>query len=106
MSHVRSALSVREWGLTKALFWLGWFTGVAFVVIGIAGGIWPGHWDDASAGDQILWVVFDVGGLAILGGFASLDDRPGREPHWCRLARLPAPCPSSGRSSRWCSPLC
>jgi hypothetical protein len=69
MSHVRPVLSVREEWLTKALFWHGWFTGVAFVVIGIAGGIWPGHWDDASRGDQILWVVFGVGGgLAILGG--------------------------------------
>ena len=55
--------------LGKALFWLGWLTGVAFIAIGIAGGIWPGHWDDAGAGDQILWVVFGVGGgFAILAG--------------------------------------
>jgi hypothetical protein len=56
-------------GASKALLWLGWFTGVAFIVIGIAGGIWPGHWDDAPASDQIVWVVLGVGGgLAILAG--------------------------------------
>jgi hypothetical protein len=58
-----------EGWLPKALLWLGGFTGVAFLAIGIAGGIWPGHWDDAPASDQILWVVFGVGGgLAILAG--------------------------------------
>jgi hypothetical protein len=40
---------------------------IAYVFAGIAGGIWPGHWDDAAASDQILWVVFLVaGGVLIL----------------------------------------
>ena len=40
--------------LPKALFSLGLFTGVAYIIVGIAGGIWPGHWDDTGATDQIF----------------------------------------------------
>ena len=52
--------------LNEALFGIGVFTGVAYIIVGIAGGIWPGHWDDTGASDQILWVVFGVGGGLIL----------------------------------------
>ena len=63
--------------LTKTLFWLGGFTGVAFIVVGIVGGIWPGHWDDAPASDQIAWVVLGVGGgLALLAGLRLLPRSP------------------------------
>ena len=41
-----------EW-LGKTLFWLGLFVGVAYLIVGVAGAIWPGHWDDAAASDQI-----------------------------------------------------
>jgi hypothetical protein len=68
---------VENGALTKALFWLGGLTGVAFIVIGIAGGIWPGHWDDAAASDQIMWVVLGVGGgLALLAGLRLLPRSP------------------------------
>jgi hypothetical protein len=57
-----------------ALFWLGWFTGVAYLIIGVLGGWWPGHWDDAAALDQILWIVFLVGGgIFLLAGLRIID---------------------------------
>ena len=63
--------------LPKALFGLGLFTGVAYIVVGIAGGIWPGHWDDTGATDQILWVLFGVGGgLILLAGLRLLMRSP------------------------------
>ena len=63
--------------LHKALFGLGVFTAVAYIIVGIAGGIWPGHWDDTGATDQILWVVFGVGGgLILLGGLRLLPRSP------------------------------
>jgi hypothetical protein len=42
---------------------------VAYIFAGIAGGIWPGHWDDSSASDQIVWIVLLLaGGVLILAG--------------------------------------
>lgn len=74
-----SLLSTRvqsDW-LTKALFGLGAVAGVAFILVGIAGGIWPGHWDDSPASDQILWVAFGVGGgVAVLAGLRVLQRSP------------------------------
>ena len=68
---------MRDESLGKALFWLGLFVGVAYVIIGIAGGIWPGHWDDAPASDQIAWVVLGVGGgILVLGGLRLLSRSP------------------------------
>ena len=66
-------------GLEKALLGLGLFTGIAYLVVGVAGAIWPGHWDEAAASDQILWAVFLVGGgLLVLTGLRLLNRRPGR----------------------------
>jgi len=63
--------------LTKTLFWLGAFTGVAFIVVGIVGGILPSHWEDAPASDRIVWVVLSVGGgLALLAGLRLLSRSP------------------------------
>ncbi len=68
---------MRDGWLGKALFWLGLFVGVAYVIVGIAGGIWPGHWDDAPASDQIAWVVLGVGGgILVLGGLRLLPRSP------------------------------
>ena len=56
---------------------LGAFTGLAYLVVGVAGAIWPGHWDDASATDQILWAVFlCAGGLGVLAGLRLLRRSP------------------------------
>ena len=63
--------------LTKSLFGLGTFAGVAYIIVGIAGAIWPGHWDDAAASDQIIWAVFLVaGGVLILGGLRLVRRSP------------------------------
>jgi hypothetical protein len=60
---------MRNGSLGRALFGLGLFVGIAYVVTGIAGGIWPGHWDDAPASDQIVWVILGVGGgVTVLAG--------------------------------------
>jgi hypothetical protein len=52
--------------LWKWLFRLVAFVAVAYLLVGLIGGPWPGHWDEASALDEILWYVFLVGGGALL----------------------------------------
>jgi hypothetical protein len=70
---------MRRGGLEKALFGLGMFTGVAYLVVGVAGAIWPGHWDDAAASDQIIWAVLLIaGGLLVLAGVRLLHRAPAR----------------------------
>ena len=55
--------------MSRGLASFGWIVGIAYIAAGIAGGIWPGHWDDAAASDQIIWVVFLVaGGALVLAG--------------------------------------
>jgi hypothetical protein len=63
--------------LAKSLFGLGFFTGIAYIIVGIAGAIWPGHWDDAAASDQIIWALFLIaGGVMILGGLRLVRRSP------------------------------
>ena len=63
--------------LRRVLGALAAITGVIYLVVGIVGGIWPGHWDEASAADQILWLVFGIGGGAlVLLGLRQLDRTP------------------------------
>ena len=65
--------------LDKALRGLGMFTGVAYLIVGVAGAIWPGHWDDAAASDQIVWAVLLIaGGLPVLAGIRMLRRAPAR----------------------------
>jgi hypothetical protein len=53
----------------KLLVVLGTFTGIAYLLIGVVGGVWPSHWEDASASDQIIWIVLLIGGgLLLLAG--------------------------------------
>jgi hypothetical protein len=60
--------------LRRVLGVLAAVTGVIYLVVGVAGGIWPGHWDDTGAGDQILWFVFGTGGgLLLLAGLRQID---------------------------------
>ena len=55
------------------------FTGVAYLIVGVAGAIWPGHWDDAAASDQIVWAVLLIaGGLLVLAGLRLLHRAPAR----------------------------
>ena len=65
--------------LDKSLRGLGMFTGVAYLIVGVAGAIWPGHWDDAAASDQIVWAVLLIaGGLLVLAGLRLLHRAPTR----------------------------
>ena len=79
MSRSLNVAATRRSGLEKALLGLGIFTGIAYVIVGVAGAIWPGHWDEAAASDQILWAVFLIaGGLLVLAGLRLLHHAPGR----------------------------
>ena len=71
--------AMQQGGQEKALRWLGMFTGVAYLIVGVAGAIWPGHWDDAAASDQIVWAVLLIsGGLVVLAGLRMLRRAPVR----------------------------
>jgi hypothetical protein len=53
----------------KLLVVLGTLTGIAYLVIAVVGGFWSSHWEDASASDQIIWIVLLIGGgLLLLAG--------------------------------------
>jgi hypothetical protein len=79
MSVMQRRSTIERTGLERALLGLGWFTGVAYLIIGVAGAIWPGHWDEAAATDQILWAVFlCAGGLMVLAGLRLLRRSPAR----------------------------
>lgn len=79
MSHSSNVATTPRSGLEKALLGLGMFTGIAYLIVGVAGAIWPGHWDEAAASDQILWAVFlTVGGLLVLAGLRLLHRAPAR----------------------------
>ena len=63
--------------LRRVLGALAAVTGVTYLVVGVAGGIWPGHWDDSGAADQILWFVFGIaGGVLVLAGLRQIDRSP------------------------------
>jgi hypothetical protein len=50
----------------KLLVVLGTFTAIAYLVIGVVGGLWSSHWEDASASDEIIWIVLLLGGGVLL----------------------------------------
>ena len=63
----------------SALFGLGYVTAAAYLVAGVLGAWWPGHWDDAPAFDQVIWGVLLVGGgVMILAGLRTIE----RWPRW------------------------
>jgi uncharacterized membrane protein len=79
MSRGLDGAASRRSGLEKALLGLGMFTGIAYLIVGVAGAIWPGHWDEAAASDQIMWAVLLIaGGLLVLAGLRVLHEAPGR----------------------------
>jgi hypothetical protein len=71
--------------LEKGLVVLGFFVAVAYLLVGVIGGLSISHWDEASTSDQVLWVVLLVGGAILLfvglrisrrspwGGFALIS---------------------------------
>jgi hypothetical protein len=50
----------------KLLRNLGYFAAVAYVVVGLVGGLSLPHWVDASASDQAAWIILMVGGAILL----------------------------------------
>jgi hypothetical protein len=52
--------------LEKVLVVLGFFVAVAYLLVGIIGGLSVSHWGEASAADQILWAVLLVGGAILI----------------------------------------
>jgi hypothetical protein len=50
----------------KTLRVLGYFAAIAYFIVAIVGGLWPSHWDNASAVDQALWIGLMVGGSILL----------------------------------------
>jgi hypothetical protein len=70
-------MSMETTSLRRVLGALATVAGVGYLVVGVAGDIWPGHWDDTGAGDQILWLAFGVvGGALVLAGWRQLDRSP------------------------------
>ena len=50
---------------------------MAYLAIGIFGVVWPGHWDEAGAIDQIMWGVLMIGGAIVLvAGLRLIDSAP------------------------------
>ena len=94
MSRSLNVVASPRSGLEKALLGLGMFTGIAYLIVGVAGAIWPGHWDEAAASDQILWAVFLIGGgLLVLAGLRLLRDAPGRGATLVSLGAVLGACP-------------
>jgi hypothetical protein len=63
--------------MSRAFVIFGRVVAIAYIIVGIAGGIWPGHWDDAAASDQIVWIVLLLsGGVLILAGLRLFARSP------------------------------
>ena len=60
--------------MRRALVGLGTLTGIVYVIAGVVGGAWP-RWDEAPASDQVIFVLFLVGGGALVLGGVRLVDR-------------------------------
>ena len=51
--------------------------GITYLLTGVIGAAARGHWDEASASDEILWYVFSFAGALLLAvGLRALDKSP------------------------------
>ena len=50
----------------KLLRVLGYSAAGAYLIVGLVGGLWPSHWDNASVSDQALWIGLMIGGSILL----------------------------------------
>ena len=51
----------------KPLFILGSVAAVLYLLSGvIIGVLMPSHWEEAAASDQVIWIVFSLGGCLLL----------------------------------------
>ena len=56
---------------------LGWVAAIIYLGFGLVLGFLPSHWDEASLIDQVLYVVFLVGGaLLLIAGLRLFSGRP------------------------------
>jgi hypothetical protein len=63
--------------MSRAFVLFGGVAAVAYIIVGIVGGIWPSHWEDASASDQIVWIVLLLGGgVLVLAGLRMFARSP------------------------------
>ena len=63
--------------MSKTLLRFGWAVAAVYVVWGLVVGLWPSHWDEASLADQVLYVVFMIGGaLLIVAGLRYFEHSP------------------------------
>lgn len=50
---------------------------ITYLIAGVVGAAARGHWDEASATDEILWYVFSfAGALLLVVGLRALDGSP------------------------------
>lgn len=45
---------------------LGWVAAIVYLGFGLVLGFLPSHWDEASLSDQVLYILFLVGGALLL----------------------------------------
>jgi hypothetical protein len=58
------------------LYRLGTFLGIAYLLAGVVGFLWP-RWDEAATSDRAVWfVLLAGGGAALLAGLRLLDRSP------------------------------
>ena len=62
----------------KLLRNLGYFAAVAYLVVGLVGGLSLPRWVDANASDQAMWIILMVGGAILLVAGLRLFPRS----HW------------------------
>ncbi len=86
-TNAEDSETVETGALRKTLLVLGGFVALAYFVTGIVGALWPGHWDEASAADEILWDTLLIGGgIAVAVGLWLVDRSPStawRESSFC-----------------------
>lgn len=62
---------------SAALLRLGWVAAIIYLGFGLVFGFLPSHWDEASLTDQVLYIVFLVGGgLLLIAGLRLFSGSP------------------------------
>ena len=62
---------------SAALLRLGWVAAIIYLGFGLVLGFLPSHWDEASLTDQVLYIVFLVGGgLLLIAGLRLFSGSP------------------------------
>lgn len=63
--------------MRRAVGALAGLLAITYLLAGVIGAAERGHWDEASASDEVLWYVFSFGGcLLLVVGLRALDGSP------------------------------